>query len=100
MDGEHDIVTVVQTLRQVGYLGGKDVGHGHLHGRREVDDGLAVRRGFPYIQDGVADFQGVFRFRTGEAFRRIFKAVIGAGFVGQALQQSGSVHGNLLDFFL
>ena len=45
MDGEHDIVTVVQTLRQVGYLGGKDVGHGHLHGAGQVDDALVVRAG-------------------------------------------------------
>ena len=100
MDGQDDVVAVFQVLRHIGDLGGEDVRHGHLHRRRQVDDGLAVSRRLPYVQNGVAHFQGVFRLGTGKAFRRIFETVVGPGFVCQALEQFRAVDGNLLDFFL
>ena len=100
MDRQDDVVTVFQVLRDIGDLGGKDVRHGHLHRRRQVDDGLAVCRRLPNVEDGVADVEGIFRFGTGKAFRRIFEAVVGTGFFRQFFQQGRPFNGNLLNLFL
>lgn len=100
MDRQYDVVAVLEVLRDVSDLRGKDVRHGHLHRRRQIDDGLAVGRRLPNVEDGVADIEGVFRFRSSKAFRRIFEAVVGAGFFGQAFQQDRPFDGNGLDFIL
>ena len=68
MDGKDNGITVGKVLGKIGHLGGKDMGHGHLHRRWQVDDDLPVWLRFPHVEDCVADFQGVFWFRPRKAF--------------------------------
>ena len=100
MERENDIVTVFQILGDVCYLHSVNMRHGHLNGDRNVDDCLTVSGRLPYIEDSVADLKSVLRFSTGEALRRILKAVIGTGLLGELLQKLRTVNGNLLDFLL
>jgi hypothetical protein len=50
---------------------GVDVGRGHLHRRRQVDDQRPVRRRVDHLDDRGADLQRVLQFRTGVALRRV-----------------------------
>ena len=50
---------------------GVDVRGGHLNRGGQVDDHLVIGRGLQLIDDGVADFQGVFQLGAGVAFRRV-----------------------------
>ena len=56
-----------------------DVGRGELDGRRQVDDGLPLRRRQPDVGDRIADFHGEIELRAREAFRRILEEPLGAG---------------------
>ncbi len=38
-----------------------DVRRAHLDGRGQIDDGLALGGRLPHVEDGVADFERVFR---------------------------------------
>ena len=69
MEGQDDVITVLEVLGHVGNLGSVHVGHGHLHRRRKIDDGFAVCFRLPYIEDGIANIEGKFWFRPGKAFR-------------------------------
>ncbi len=66
---QNDVIAVLQIPGHVGDLGGVHMRHGHLHRRRQIDDGLTAGGRLPYVEDGIADIEGKFRFRPGEAFR-------------------------------
>ena len=76
------------------------MGHTHFHGDRQVDDDVIIFAGLQHIQHRVADLQGVFRLRSGEALGRILKAEIALVFRCQTLDQLGALDGDLLDLLL
>ena len=100
MQREHDVVAVLEMLVHVSDLHRKDMRHAHLDRCRQVDDGLAVSRRLPDIEDSVADLERVLRLRARKGLRRILEAVVRTGFFRQLLQELGAVDGHLLDLFL
>ena len=100
MKAEHDAVPVLEVFVQVFDLGGKNVRHGRLHRRRNIDDGLPVRIGLPDVEHRIADLQGILHFRSVEALRAVFKHEIAVCLVGQLLEELRAVHGELFDLFL
>ena len=100
MKAEHDAVPVLEVFVQVFDLGGKNVRHGRLHRRRNIDDGLPVRIGLPDIEHRIADLQGILHFRSVEALRAVFKHEIAVCLVGQLLEELRAIHGELFDLFL
>ena len=75
------------------------MGHGGLHCGRNIDDGLVVGSGLPYVQHRVADFQRVLHLGAVETLRAVLEGEIALGLVCQTLQEHGSVHRQLLDLF-
>ena len=70
----------------------------HLHGGRQVDDGLAVGRGLPHVQHGVAYLKGILGLGAGEALGAVLETiVVVTRFVGELFQQLRAVDGDLLD---
>ena len=100
MQREDDIVAVLEVLVHVSDLRREDVRHAHLDGRRQVDDGLAVSRRFPDIEDGIADLKCVLRLRAREGLRRILEAVVCTSLFRQLLQELCTIDSHLLDLFL
>ncbi len=52
-------------------LVGIDIGHRHLHGRRQVEDQRPLRIGLPGFGHRLANLQGELQFGEAEGFRRI-----------------------------
>ena len=76
MQGNDGIFTVLYVFVQILDLLRVHVRHRVFHRRGQIDDRLAIRRRLPDVKHGVHDFERVFRLRTGEAFGRIFEAVV------------------------
>ena len=70
-----------------------------FHRTRKVDDDFMIRGGLPYIQNGIADLQGIFHLGTGKALRTVFKGIISAGLLRKLFQKLCSVHSDLQDLF-
>ena len=100
MQGDGDILPVLEIFAHVLNLAGVDVRQAHFHGDGQVDDDIVVRARLQHVQNRVAHFQGVFRLGAGEAFGGILEAEIALIFRGQLLHKPGAFHGNLLDFLL
>ena len=100
MKRKNNVIAVFEVFVHVGNLHGKDMRHTHLNRSRQIDDGFAVGRRLPDIEDGIADFQCVLWLRAREGFRRILEAVVGTGFFRELLQKFCSIDGHLLDLFL
>ena len=101
VDGHDDVFAVVQVLAHVLDLLGVHMGHGHLHGRGQVDDDLAVRAGLPHVDDFIADAQGKLHFRAGEALRGILKAEVRLRHLGSILIKGlGAGDGDVHDLVL
>ena len=82
-------------------LGSIHVGHGHGNGGRQVDDDLFIRGGFPDVDDFVADPEGKFHLRAGEAFRGILKTEIGfRHFRRVFVEEAGPFLGDFNNFIL
>ena len=71
----------------------------HLHRYRQIDDDIVGFGRLQYVQNRITDLQGIFRFRTGKAFGRIFKAEVPLIFVRQFFHKLGAVDCDFLDFF-
>ena len=71
MQRQHDRIAARQVPRHPLDLVGVDVGRGHFHGRRQVDDHPVVRRGQPDVVHRIADFDREVELGAGEALRRI-----------------------------
>ena len=95
MQGEDHILPVVHILAHILDLARVHVGHGMLHCAGQVDDYLIVRRGLPYVQNRVADLQGVLHFRPRKALRTVLEGKVSIRLLRQLLQQRRAVHGNL-----
>ena len=101
MQGQNYAVSAVQVFAHVFHLVGEYMGHGHFHGRRQVDDDLVLRRGFPDIDDGVANLQRELRLCAGETLGRIFKFEVSVRVSGcDFIHQFRTVGGDFNDFFL
>lgn len=99
MGGEDDGIATVEPVAAVLNLVGVDVRQAHFDGDGKVDDHGAVRGGFHDVNDGVADFQGVFGFGSGEGFRGVLEEEIAVVFFGELPDEAGAVDGDLLYFF-
>ena len=97
MGGEDDAVPVFQMVGAPFDLIGVDMGHAHFHRDRQVDDHGAVRGGLHHVQHGVADFHRVLRLGAGETFGAVLEQEVALVFLAELLDQSGAVHGDLLD---
>ena len=71
----------------------------HFHGNRQINNYVIVRTRLQHIQNRVADFQRIFRLRSGKAFGRILKPEIALVLGCQPLNQFGTVHSDLFDLF-
>mmetsp|Transcript_83702 Transcript_83702/g.235243 ORF Transcript_83702/g.235243 Transcript_83702/m.235243 type:complete len:552 (-) Transcript_83702:3-1658(-) len=80
-------------------LVGIDVGCGHLHSARKVQDDLVLRSGPPDVADGLAHFQREIQLRTGEALRRVLQTDVHALqlLLCQLLQQLCALNSHFLD---
>ena len=76
MEGNDDVLPIVQVSAHVFNLVGIHMRHGHFHGGRQIDDDLFLCRRLPDIDNLVADLCSEIHFRTGKAFRRIFEAEV------------------------
>ena len=101
VDGDDDVLPVMEVLAHVLNLLGIDMGHGHLHGGGEVDDHLPLRPGLPHVDDGVADPQGELHLRAGEALGGVLEAEVGLRhFGGVLVKELGSGDGDVHDLVL
>ena len=100
MEGEDDVVSVLEVLVHVGDLHAVDMGHGQLHGRGEIDDGFPLRRWLPYVEDGIAYVQRVVDLGAGEALRGVFETVRASGGFGEFFQHRRTFDGNGFDVVL
>ena len=71
VQGQHDGVAAVEVAVHPLDRVGVDVGGGHLHGRRQVDDHLVLRGGLDDVDDGIADAQGVLELGAGVGLRGV-----------------------------
>ena len=85
MYAEYYIVTIFQMLVHIFYLTGKYMGHCHLYGGGQIDDGLAVSGRLPYIQYCIADFQCIIHLSLRKALRAVLKGEVAFGLVCQIL---------------
>ena len=97
VQAEHHVFAVFEVFGDVLALLGENVRHGVFDGGGDVDDRLAVCRGLPHVEHGVAHFQGVFGLGTRKTFGAVFKAVAFARLVGQLLQKFCPFHRDLQD---
>ena len=75
-----------------------DVGRGHLHRGRQVDDHLLVRRRAPRFGHRGANVHGEIQLGAGEALRRVFERHLGAGERREAIpRQLRPIHRQLDD---
>ena len=73
VEGDDNILSVVEIIAHVFYLGSINVRHGKLNGNRQVDDDLIVGSGLPDVDNGVTYLQCELRLCACEAFRRILE---------------------------
>ena len=85
MYAEYYIVTIFQMLVHIFYLTGKYMGHCHLYGGGQIDDGLTVSGGLPYIQYRIADFQCIIHLGLGKALRAVLEGKVTFSLVCQIL---------------
>ncbi len=77
VQGQDDALPRVQVAAHPLDGVGVDVGGGHFHRGRQVDDDLAVGGGLEDVGDGVADPDGVLQLGPGEGFRRVLVGDVG-----------------------
>ena len=73
MERNDDVFSAVEGFAHVFNLIGEYVRQGHFHCRRQIDNHFIVWSRLPDIDYRVADVSGKLHFRSGKAFRRIFK---------------------------
>ena len=81
-------------------LVGVNVGGGSLHGRRQVEDDLAVVRGLPHAHDGLAHVKRVVALGVDEDLRGVLIAedrVLVEDLLGAGHDLAGAVDGELAD---
>ena len=78
---------------------GVHIGGGHLDGRGQVEDHLAVGSGLPHLGDGVADLDGKLELGAGVGLRGVLEEHLGlvGDLFGVLLAQLGAVDGDVLD---
>ena len=98
MERQHDGVTVLDGASEPFDLIGVDVRGGVFHGGRQVDDHLAVRRGFIHIHHRLADLDREVQLGAGEGFGRVFVDNLGVAEHRRVLAaQLGAPHGDVDD---
>ena len=97
MNAQDDIVPIFHMFVHVLHLTGKHMGHGNLYRGGQIDYGLVVRIRLPYVQNRVADLQGILRLGLGEALRAILKSKVSFRLLRHLLQKIRAVHRKLLD---
>ena len=66
-------------------LAGEDVGHCHLHRRRQIDDRFMLCIRLPDIQHCVTDLQRVINLGLGKAFGAVLEGEITFCLLGKCL---------------
>ena len=82
MKRNNEVFAILQMLAHIFDLVCVHVRHGVRNRDRQVDDDLAVGRGLPNIDNGVANLDGIVGFGAGKAFGRIFKGEVAGRFSG------------------
>ena len=85
MNAEYYIFAIFQMLVHIFYLARKYVRHCYLHGSGQIDDGLAVSSGLPYLQYRIADFQRIIHLCLGKTLRAVLKGEVTFGLLCQIL---------------
>ena len=76
VQAEDNFIAELEVLVNVRNLRGVNVRQTHFDGHGDIDNRAAVDDGLPHVEDGVANFEGVFGLGAGETFGRVFKAII------------------------
>jgi len=97
MQGDDDVLAVIDVAAHPFDHVGIDVRRRHLDGGRQVEDQLVVRRRLDDVDDRVRDFQRDIEFGAGEAFRRIFETITAAGLSRHVGDHLRRIDGDLLD---
>ena len=81
---------------------GVDIGGGHLDGRGQVEDHLAVGGGLPHLGDGIADLDGELQLGAGVGLGGVLEVDLGlvGDLLGVLLAQLRTMHGDVLDAVL
>jgi hypothetical protein len=82
-------------------LVGKEVRRRHLHGGRQLENDLIIRRCTPLGGDRVADVAGELELGGGECLRAVFERPLGFRLrIGQLAHQAHRRHGHIDQLFL
>ena len=77
VQAQNDVVPVVQVPRHPLNRVGIQVRGGHFHGRRQVDDHLALGRGLQNLEHLVTHLERKFQLSSGVALGRVFVINVG-----------------------
>ena len=99
VQAQDDVVAVAQVAVHPLDRVGVDVRRGHLDGRGQVDDDLALGRGLPHVVDRVADLDGELQLgaRVGLGGVLVVDVGVGGDLLGVLQAQLRAVHGDVLD---
>ncbi len=98
--GEEDRIAPRQVAMHPFDLVGVDVGRGHLHRGRQVEDDLVRGRRVPRLGDGVADLQRKVQLGAAEDLRAVLIRPLRLGHrLGDLADQLRALHGDALDAF-
>lgn len=100
MHREEDRIAPRQVAVHPFDLVGVDVGRGHLHRGRQVEDDLVRGRRVPRLGDGVADLQRKVQLGAAEHLRAVLIRPLRLGHrLGNLADQLRALHGDALDAF-
>ena len=97
VQADHDVVAIDEVFGHIFHLLCKDVRHRVFDGRGQVDDRLAVGRGLPHLEHGVADLERILGLGAREGLGAVFEAIVRARLFGELFEEFRALDGDLFD---